>query len=537
MSEMSTSERMLRIYDSLPPEAQHILLEKLVSEIPDDLKNQVLPTLTNVQSTYRRAPKLDIKLKSKEVQLLLDDLSRDAKRAHSRTNYTLTTSWLNDIWSSVVEHGVQYQLAHRCLLFIAEVCVKVGDHPGLGGRPPVLLQIHRLTSQSSKPIKNFSLRGLHSTPRALLWIWRALFLSLLTKGPKGEEGRITEMLQDMDDILGWRAVAAVAVGGEGYTEPLFLPNLTEHITTHLINLFSIAPSLALYDAIIDLTPSYHKRLMGILNTVAGSTADTYLAALEIWAQNDQFNKISDLLRSTATSSAHVTQVPSKGLYSTSSCPPLPHIGIRQWGNQARVRNLLCLTASLLRSTFPGLTTAEKQTDLQGILSDIMPSVDPVNGPGGMFAAMMMEDMLNFVELDERDADLAEVKERWRPKIAERKGARVAREVWRWIEGKDKEGEERDGGLGEKEKSALLLLKGNDIVDEMVERMNERGLKPHLAEALDLLSRFCKKQRTKSRQQKSSSSNAPAVSAPAGNPYTGPTLHFGTIGSGGLDDVD
>jgi hypothetical protein len=85
-------------------------------------------------------PVLDIKAKRKEINGLLDELNRDAKRAFikERSNkeellheaVESIVVWLNDVWSVAYEYNVDYSLVHRCLLLCADVLDQIGNTRG-----------------------------------------------------------------------------------------------------------------------------------------------------------------------------------------------------------------------------------------------------------------------------------------------------------------------------------------------------------------------------------------------------------------------
>lgn len=84
-----------------------------------------------MQRRHAGIPVLDLKAKQREVNALLDELHRDAKRSFVKERSHRTelieqtvesvTSWLNDIWCIVYEHNVDFLLAHRALIFVVNV--------------------------------------------------------------------------------------------------------------------------------------------------------------------------------------------------------------------------------------------------------------------------------------------------------------------------------------------------------------------------------------------------------------------------------
>ena len=103
----------------------------------------MLAAVTRVQKKFKNVPKLDLRAKRKEVTWLLDELAKDAKisfikerSARSEILEEIIDSlldWLNDIWSVVYEHNVNFSLAHSCLLFVAEALGQLSNSTALGG--------------------------------------------------------------------------------------------------------------------------------------------------------------------------------------------------------------------------------------------------------------------------------------------------------------------------------------------------------------------------------------------------------------------
>jgi hypothetical protein len=77
-------------------------------------------------------------------------------------------------------------------------------------------------NSTRKPLKRFTLAGAAQLDKPLLWIWRELFVSLLStrtqqnavEGGKGrEEEMVLRMLGDIEGAWGWRALERVWYGG------------------------------------------------------------------------------------------------------------------------------------------------------------------------------------------------------------------------------------------------------------------------------------------------------------------------------------
>jgi hypothetical protein len=142
--------------------------------------------------------------------------------------------WLNDIWSVVYEHNVNFSLAHSCLLFVAESLVQLSGSSVLGGcviftfsrylflkesirckclvmNLPVRVTIK---DDTGKTVKHMSVLGPQNIDRVLLWIWRDLFVSLFSKGSKRDKDKIPEMLEDIETLLGVDGLERLLYGGE-----------------------------------------------------------------------------------------------------------------------------------------------------------------------------------------------------------------------------------------------------------------------------------------------------------------------------------
>lgn len=102
----------------------------------------VLAAATRLQKKYTEVPKLDLRVKRKQITHLLNELTRDAKmsfiKERSNRDELLAeiihslVSWLNDIWSVVYENHVNFLLAHMCLLFVADALVQLAEVSILG---------------------------------------------------------------------------------------------------------------------------------------------------------------------------------------------------------------------------------------------------------------------------------------------------------------------------------------------------------------------------------------------------------------------
>ncbi|PIL36416.1 hypothetical protein GSI_00104 [Ganoderma sinense ZZ0214-1] len=67
--------------------------------------------------------------------------------------------------------------------------------------------------KSGKVVKSWQVNGAHNIEEVLQFIWRDLFLSLLATGTQRQINQIPEMLDDIEDIMGWTALERLLYGG------------------------------------------------------------------------------------------------------------------------------------------------------------------------------------------------------------------------------------------------------------------------------------------------------------------------------------
>ena len=75
---------------------------------------------------------------------------------------------------------------------------------------PIDLEIR---SRSGERIKHFTLQGPQSVDRILLWIWRDLFVTLLTSGTARDKEKIPDMLEDIEEAIGVESLERLLYGG------------------------------------------------------------------------------------------------------------------------------------------------------------------------------------------------------------------------------------------------------------------------------------------------------------------------------------
>ncbi|KAI0771684.1 hypothetical protein BD413DRAFT_693192 [Trametes elegans] len=228
MSGASSSSRFAAIYDTLPPDVQHTIVEKQLIPLLDLVNKskckRVLSSAAKMQRRHAGIPVLDLKSRQREVNALLDELHRDAKRSFVKERSHRTelieqtiesvTSWLNDIWRIVYEHNVDYMLAHRCLLFVVNVLDQIA-HGRASCRCAFTTMYVPITikGRNGKVVKSWEINGAHNIEEVLQFIWRDLFLSLLASGNQRHIKRIPEMLDDIEDLMGWTALERLLYGG------------------------------------------------------------------------------------------------------------------------------------------------------------------------------------------------------------------------------------------------------------------------------------------------------------------------------------
>ncbi|KAJ7601158.1 hypothetical protein C8J56DRAFT_1157385 [Mycena floridula] len=227
--------RFMRIYASLPPEAQRTLVEKHLSPLldnvaPADRARKVMNSATKLQQSCSTIPKLNLHTKRRELEDLLDLYDRDSKCGFTkeRSNgpeilhelLTSLASWTAEIWSVVYEHNMHFEKAHACLLFATSILIKINDgalHMHTECKCDALYCPIKLLirDKSGKIVKQFNFNGPRTMDRLLLWVWRELLVSISTSGGTlARKTYIPDMLMDIENILGWEALERMVYGGK-----------------------------------------------------------------------------------------------------------------------------------------------------------------------------------------------------------------------------------------------------------------------------------------------------------------------------------
>jgi hypothetical protein len=228
------SQKLTEVFNSLPPEAQQTLVENhlasLVDLLPKEKSKKIMLAAMRLQRKYNGAPKLDIRAKKKQIHKLLNELARDAKisfiKERSNREELLTEivhslmNWLNDIWSIVYEHNVNFALAHTCLLFTSDALVQLAETSTLGGCKCAVMNLpvnFNLKGKDGKILKRFNVLGPQNIDQILLWIWRDLFVTVLAKGSARDKKKVPEFLEEIESVLGVRSLERLLYGGRSST--------------------------------------------------------------------------------------------------------------------------------------------------------------------------------------------------------------------------------------------------------------------------------------------------------------------------------
>lgn len=70
-----------------------------------------------------------------------------------------------------------------------------------------------LKRRNGKRVRSFEVNGAHNIEEVLLFIWRDLLLSLLGYGSQRQIAKIPEILEEIEDLLGWTSLERVLYGG------------------------------------------------------------------------------------------------------------------------------------------------------------------------------------------------------------------------------------------------------------------------------------------------------------------------------------
>ncbi|KAF9236903.1 hypothetical protein BU15DRAFT_63625 [Melanogaster broomeanus] len=446
MPSSSASKRFLQVYDSLPPDAQQLLVQKqlapLLNAVPKDRQKKATASATEMQRRYARMPSLNLKGKKSEICGLLLELSRDAKRSivkeRSRREELLSEAvdslaqWLNDIWKVVYEYRTNFRMAHACLLFACDAMDQIGNVcGGCKCSYATMFVPVKIRRSSGKLVKSFCLTGAHNLERVMLWIWRDLFLMILATGSKRQRTSMPEMLDDIQSLLGWRALEHLLHGGrrapseeedeseeekyadyereqtdewlrvveddgdEDYTsddcstawdeelDPKSFsashwswriseqqPRLRDLVHKTLLDLFKIALSAPLYDsmtAIAESDDELEEKLHPIVMSLATHSSDNFSAALRILTLTDRTESLDKLL----TTHKHLLRPQDSSSLQLAVGVMAGNYFFRAHGLSIAQEELIAVSDALLAAvhfSFCNITTEAYKTELTQILA-------------------------------------------------------------------------------------------------------------------------------------------------------------------------
>ncbi|KAG1840931.1 hypothetical protein DFJ58DRAFT_732682 [Suillus subalutaceus] len=334
MASSSASTKFLQLYESLPADAQHALVESSLAPLLDvvskEKSNRTLASAARMHKKYASMPSLNLKAKKLEIASLLDELARDHKRSYvkekSRKEELLAEviesviDWLNDIWRVIYEYAVEQignaRVGCKCSFMNMYISVKI-------------------RRSSGKVVKSFHFTGAHNLQRVMLWIWRDLFVVMLADGTKRQKSAIPDMLDDIRTEFGWNALERLLYGGQKpdddeddddfdsmmisimtmitvkttrtLTETPLAPlvamlNVPVLIRTSLISLFATMPSPILFASIGDISEAdgtdeddLCEELLPTLMRIATYSPENFATALHICALHSHTDNINTLL--------------------------------------------------------------------------------------------------------------------------------------------------------------------------------------------------------------------------------------------------
>ncbi|TFK53302.1 hypothetical protein OE88DRAFT_1696189 [Heliocybe sulcata] len=634
---MPPSERFLRIYDSLPEDARRRLVEKhlvpLLNAVPPDRCKKSISAALRMQKRYDGIPVLDLKSKKEEVNALLDELERDTKRSfvkgRSIRDELLSeivdslTDWLNDIWIVVYEYKVNFEDAHRCLLFAAGVLDHLCNSRGMPSETCKCtfnnMYIHvRLKKRNGRTVKSFSLSGAATLDRVLLWIWRDLLLVMLASEDPRLTGVMPEMLTDIENVVGWQSVERILYGGREGLMPEEAPDdsdeeenwlediddgsperctcsyhadhwpdrlndqiipLRQLVQDHLLSLFRITPSLELWNSLLTITTHFDStksQLQTHLASIATTSSSTFAAALAIHAVENNDESIVSML----DTHAHLLRPRDAPSYQSAvvslSRNPLFQTRALQMLEKELLESARTVRAAL-HGSFSEIDKQANKDEFDNIMKlrhgtdarreRIELWVDAIVTPGSQpahpmaFAAMMIglplgaamadaddADPLGYLDVDQGDPDLEDLREEFRPKLKDRF------ESWINTAGKVKGGNAILPKAYKEILGWMPFLRASDAIDEMIGRLADRPSKHHVCDGMDALAHFVKVQRKKlaakaDKQKKGSAASASPLTSgsnptsasaaeaahPAVPPHAPPSPFAPS--TGGLNDVD
>lgn len=259
----------------------------------------------------------------------------------------------------------------------------------------------------------------------------------------------------------------------------------------LFSVFEVAPTVRLYNTLLAIshdTDDTEERISRLLDKIAGDTPDTLVAALDIHVLNGDVPKISVLLK------AHAHLLRPRDTTTLQCAVAMLDNSHYHTGSLAILEKELdeCIRAiyATVRSCFSHIEEEENKKDLLEILklrSGTASRKDRVtqwaervattsNGHflPMAFAALMMglpmmpgadegddADFLNFVDWDQNDPDLDDLREEYRPNL------KTIFDSWVHIAQTMRGGPSVLSKMYSKAVALMPWLRGSDVVNEMV----------------------------------------------------------------------
>lgn len=270
--------------------------------------------------------------------------------------------------------------------------------------------------------------------------------------------------------------------------------LRGHVENHFFRIFELAPSLAIYNTLVNLSQDAFETGMHIeeiLGRIAGDTPSNLAAALDIYVADCDAERIASLLdsysyllrpRDAPTLQCAVTVLYEESEYRARSVSIL----------EKEVNECLRAICGLVRSCFANIETDANKKDMRDILKlrngspdrkkRVQDWVDHVMSASSgqmhpmAFAAMMMglpmmpgmddgddADILSYVDLDQDDQDLDDLRDAYRPNL------KAIFEGWIRVGQTLKGGSLVLAKLYLKALEMMPWLRGTDVVEEMANR--------------------------------------------------------------------
>lgn len=71
-----------------------------------------------------------------------------------------------------------------------------------------------LKTRDGKRVKSWDVSGVQNIEEVLYFLWRELFLCMVASDAKRRTESIQDMLEEIDDLLGWTALERILYGGK-----------------------------------------------------------------------------------------------------------------------------------------------------------------------------------------------------------------------------------------------------------------------------------------------------------------------------------